>query len=438
MSTTSSYEDDPETTFELLKSAALTPIHILLSPRLLRTYLRTIILLITSFILFFVAVVAYLTFYNTYIPVRGIAVPVYLDYDINPIHENSVKDLPGAGVLPSLSAPNFPTGIADVRGLIAKQKYDVTVQITMPRSERNVRSGNWMVGLEMLRSSQAGTMGWGLQDGKQEQQGEPNTLVQARRPALLTYRSPVTDLAYRILRLPLYVLGWRRECETMEIRMLEGVQFDKGTSRIAGALKLEIRSKEPLDVYTVSVRLDADLHGLRWFMYRHWVVSAVVFVGAFWAVEMTLVIGTWAALSMLFASGESDVKQEEQDEGYASDDTPKQDSDSPSLSDTSRTFPGLGTRDPIRFSSSNRSRGKDAKIKDEPIAPDLVDIPPRASADADVEDEDEDADFVLDEPGSSSSRLHGLTDSGIGTSMEEAWERGLVRRRDGRGRGRPK
>ena len=58
----------------------LKPFYLLISPAFLRTYLRTILVLLTSAILFGTAIVAYTTFYYTYIPIRGISVLVYLQF----------------------------------------------------------------------------------------------------------------------------------------------------------------------------------------------------------------------------------------------------------------------------------------------------------------------------------------------------------------------
>ena len=59
----------------------LRPLRIATSPTFLRTYIKTAFILIASSILFSAAVLAYTTFYFAYIPVRGISVPVYLQFE---------------------------------------------------------------------------------------------------------------------------------------------------------------------------------------------------------------------------------------------------------------------------------------------------------------------------------------------------------------------
>jgi hypothetical protein len=266
---------------------------------------------------------------------------------------------------------------------------------------------------------------------------KPVVLARSRRPAILTYRSWVTEHAYRALRLPLYVVGWGHEEEKVSVSVMENVEFEKGWRSIPSSVRLEVRSRTPLDIYKATVRFVAKLEGLRWIMFHYKLTSFVVFTGLFWGVEMTLVLATWGIFTLLFGGAPPvDEEQEKRKLKHESRPvTPKTEpvSSEPGtpLSDTSRTFPTLPSHTPLHYSSGATSP---SKLKEERTTPGLEDIPSReGDGEADDEDEDEDADFILEEPVPNTA-ANVLSDSGIGTSMESSREgdKGLVRRRSGK------
>lgn len=348
----------------------------------------------------------------------------------------------------------FPFGNAAVRGLASRQKYDVVVDLEMPRSAPNLAAGNWMVGVELRAPGTAGgglrgALGWeeewsvedysvGGEAGEKtatERAGaveKPVVLARSRRPAILTYRSWMTEVAYRALRLPLYVAGFGHESEKVEVRMMEGVEFERGWRNVPSEVRLEVRSRTPLEVYCVGVRFVARLEGLRWLMYTHRLASFVFFTGLFWAVEMGVVLLSWALFSVCFGGVAEEAGEEEErrkikvETGTATPKTEPMDSEPPTpLSDTSRTFPTLSSQQPLHYSAP---AGKESKVKAERQTPRLDDIPSRIEGEADDED-DESADFVLEE-----SMPVAVTDSGIGTSLASSADRshGLSRRRSGK------
>ena len=426
---------DPSLT--TLQDTLLLPLQIATSPLLLRTYLRTILLLITSSILFGAAVFAYISFYYAYIPVRGIELPVYLQYE----HALDISLPPATDGQIDVRMPKHPYGIARIEGLVSRQKYDVAVAVTMPRSRRNLEAGNWMVGVEFRGSETKGggragldwddwdsikTIGTGSTGdaiSKEEvERGREKTevLARSRRPAILTYRSWMTEMVYRGLRLPLYVLGFGSEAETVRVQLMEGVQFEKGWRNVPSTLRLELRSKIPLEVYRVSISFTARLEGLRWAMSTHRFASATVFIGIFWGVEMSLVLFTWALFSFCL-SRPSDVEthptRSKLETQHA---TPKlEDGESvphTPFSDTDRTFPTLSSQKPLHYSSTSP--------KEERVTPALEDVLVKEE-----EADDEEDDFVL-EDSLPSVAAGGMTDSGLGTSMERGVERrGLSRRK---------
>jgi seipin len=385
--------------------------------------------------------------------VRGISAPVYLQYD----HGSTTRHTLLQG--PTSEPRNYPFGIANIPGLVSRQKYDVVVEMTVPRSSANLNAGNWMIGLEMRGPSTIaggikGMLGWDEEwDVQDYSQGDvpgattqkvvaeglattPTVLARSRRPAILTYRSYIIEHIHRLIRIPLYLIGWHTESEHVEINMMESVEFDKGVRNVPTSVKIELRSRHPLEVYTVSVRFSARLEGLRWLMYRYWLSSAIVGTCLFWSVEMGVLLFTWGMFTLLFgkAPNQEDYPGRKRFKQEASDITPKRESrdgdtePGTPYSDTSRTFPTLSSHQPLHYRSASPT-----SPKVERDTPALEDIPTREEAEAD----DEDDDFVLEEPLPRSAERDGIfTDSGIGTSMESSFERerGLSRRKSGRGR----
>ncbi|CAI6340352.1 unnamed protein product [Periconia digitata] len=480
--------DNPQTVFHTLKDAVLAPYRIATSPTLLRTYLTTILFFIASSILFAVAVVAYTSFYYAYIPIRGLSAPVYLQYN----HAAQTPQTEGPDLRVNqqtcqTSQTRHPYGIANVQGLVSRQKYDIIVTMNVPRSERNLAAGNWMLSLEM-RSPETGGGGmkgllgwdeeWEVDDysqggtsgtttdkvsaaqqpaedlGSKSKADKPVVLARSRRPAILTYRSWTTELAHRVLRLPLYILGFGHEAEQVKVKMMEGVAFDKGWRNVPSSLRLEVRSKSPLEVYSTSVRVIARLEGIRYIMYTYRLSSAVLFTGVFWGVEMGVVLLTWGLFSLFFANSEHDghrsgdgnpvsgsasnalsspasspsgIKQEDDPIGAITPKTePAEESAPPTpMSDTSRTFPTLSGHQPLYYSSSEpKNEGGSGRVG----TPGMEDVQIKEEE----ADDEEDDDFLLEDPPASRD-----LDSGIGTGLDSGVEsgKGLGRRRSGR-RGR--
>lgn len=135
------------------------------------------------------------------------------------------------------------------------QPYDVAVALDLPRSPANLDAGNFMVDLT-LYSPQSGS-------GLAAVLNSSNPISHSRRPAIMTYTSPLVDVARRTARLPFYVVGWRREAEKLEVPMLEKVEFARGARNLPESLRLEIQSGGDLQIYSARVEFRARFTGLR-------------------------------------------------------------------------------------------------------------------------------------------------------------------------------
>lgn len=138
---------------------------------------------------------------------------------------------------------------------MSSQPYDVAVTLDLPRTPSNLDVGNFMIDLT-LYSRPVGSV-------LPAAGNQLNPIAQGRRPAILTYTSPLVDVARTIARLPFYVVGWRREAETLEVPMIEKVEFPRGARNLPQSLRLEIQSEGKMQVYSARVEFRARFTGLR-------------------------------------------------------------------------------------------------------------------------------------------------------------------------------
>ena len=253
-------------------------------------------------------------------------------------------------------------------------------------------------------------------------------LAHSRRPAILTYVSPLVDTASTLSGIPFYVLGWKTESEVLEVPIFEGVEFAKGWTNVPRTVKVVVEADEKMQFYEAGVKIVARFGGLRWMIYNHRILSYLFFTSTFWTCSMLSSLVAWFALSTFFASDkgggpkketedESEVIKSEEQEDEQFDPLSTED-----LSDTSRSFPTLGRQMPLHFSSRRdtvkREQGEvEDKVKreqDSVVA--STNIQPLGAEADDEEDEDE-------------LGVRSWRDSGLGTSFEEGDRKSSLHRR---------
>jgi seipin len=213
------------------QDAALKPISVAFSRRARRAYLSTALFSITALLLLGIASTAYVVFYLSYVPIRGFTQPVYFQFD----------------------ADTNPYAYVLLRKgyIVTDQPYDVTVSLYLPRTPINTAAGNFMIDLQLLSPDSAGP------------EDKPLILARERRPAILTYYSPGIEYLQKILRLPLYALGWRREAEIIDLVVMEDIEFARGWRNIPINARLELSNARHLQVYDATLSFRARLRGLR-------------------------------------------------------------------------------------------------------------------------------------------------------------------------------
>lgn len=138
---------------------------------------------------------------------------------------------------------------------MSSQPYDVAVALDLPRTPSNLDVGNFMIDLTLYSRQTASVL--------PTSSDTPSPISQSRRPAILTYNSPLVNLARRLTRLPLYVVGWCREAEMLEVPMMEKVEFARGARNLPQSLRVEIQSDGKMQIYSARVEFRARFTGLR-------------------------------------------------------------------------------------------------------------------------------------------------------------------------------
>ena len=364
----------------------------------LRAYLTTILAFITAFVLFALAVAAYALFYFSYIPRIGFSRTIHLQFD---------------NLLADRTSSMYPYGTVNLRpDVVGAQQYDISIELTFPRTPQNVAAGNFMLDVRLYPGKSVVDR---VQAGLTSGDPDPKVLAASRRPAILEYRSPMVELVYKFTELPWYLLGFRKEAEHLTIPMFEGVEFSRAWREVPEELRLEVQSTSSLQIYNARAVFRARFRGLRWLMYNHRIVSAVVFIGTFWVTEIFFAGLTWAALTVFLTTRPTQDIKAEQLDAVAERIKTEDDAVTPRLSDTERTFPTLSGQQPLKYSVEPRVKQEDVEM--EAVMPEFV----APGVEGDVEDEDEEGDFFVD--------------SGLGTSLESSGPKrreSMRRRRVGR------
>ena len=315
-----------------------------------------------------------------------------------------------------------PYGIALLdSSIVHDQAYDISLSLHVPRSPTNLAAGNFMLSLSLLSPSYTPPPS-SIAPPSTDQPSLSSTippssiLLTSRRPALITYSSRLVSLPARLLALPFYLLGLKRESETLSIPMAESATFQRGYKNLPSQLLLELQASGELQVYDVRVHFTARFAGLRWLMYNHRIIAFAIFTSAFWISEVAFAALGWFALRSYLPA------KEEEGEGIKGDDereTLKEEDDDGELDwpDVPRSSSGYERQTPQRQVPTVKDEHTERSALGETAIP-------ISTAEPDVDDvEDDEKSGVIGLTG-------GWGDSAIGTSFSEgSGSAGLSRRR---------
>ncbi|RYP10178.1 hypothetical protein DL764_000799 [Monosporascus ibericus] len=205
-----------------------------------------------------------------YVPKKVISTPVHLQYN--------------AGL--------NPYGVTHLSSeLMLEQAYDVSVELTLPRSPPNVERGNFMVAMFAMKSQPENpALAFTVPSDPYAHVTPGNVVFSSRRPAILPYRDPVVARTSRLLFLPYHIVSPAAETSKLVVPMGELVEFKQA---LPLSILLDVQAGQTLQVYSASITLVARLSGLRWAMYNHRALSFVICTTAFWLAEMLSMGAAW-------------------------------------------------------------------------------------------------------------------------------------------------
>ncbi|KAF3761895.1 hypothetical protein M406DRAFT_295601 [Cryphonectria parasitica EP155] len=364
-----------------------------------RTALTSVLLGLVSTFLLGCAAVSYLAFYHEYLPDQVTTLPVHLQYgyEVNPY-----------GLI-TLADKKFGD----------YQDYDISVTLNLPNSPANLERGNFMLALHLLdnQPGDSSRVILPMTNPVRVLEGR-NILYTSTRPAIVPYTDPLVSLASRLLFLAYHVFVPASETTRLVVPMVERLEFRPGTM-MPTTLVLDVQAGQTLQVYSASVTITAQLHGLRWFMHTWWITSFLLFTALFWLWEVFSLGITILILRLIFNGHREDRKVKQEQTSQPPQKIKREgDSSGKTLDDVPMTFPTSSQQPPLRYDP------EPAHTNDVTASTPQADMPPAAGVEADDEYEDAGVDAGVDEYGEDEGR-----DSGIGTSFSERDGPGTLRRR---------
>jgi seipin len=176
--------------------------------------------------------------------------------------------------------------------------YDVSVELTLPRSPPNVNRGNFMVSLFATKSDiENPAQSWTLPSDPYAHVDVANVVFSSRRPALVPYSDPFVSYASRALFLLWHIFVPASEQVKLDIPMGELVEFK---NELPLSILLDVQAGQTFQVYSAKIELVARLTGVRWAMYNHRILSFVFCTTFFWFAEMLSMGLAWLLLAHFF------------------------------------------------------------------------------------------------------------------------------------------
>ena len=131
-----------------------------------------------------------------------------------------------------------------------QQEYDVSLVLSMPRSNPNVERGNFMISLHMLDSKADSELHTEAERHASLHQGfgGANVLFSSRRPALFPYVDPLVSVASRVLFLIYHLFTPGSSTISMTIPLAERVLFST-ESVLPKSAYIEVEAGQTIQVY---------------------------------------------------------------------------------------------------------------------------------------------------------------------------------------------
>ncbi|KAK9453504.1 putative adipose-regulatory protein-domain-containing protein [Dipodascopsis uninucleata] len=288
-----------------LLSPLFAPVRILASKLMMRTYIRLTLAFVASVVLLLIAIIAYFALYQAYIPYDEAIQPIYFDYSTN-------------------GSPNMFAQLLPDLDLHFSVPYVVSVCMNVPSNPYNMQIGNFMLSLWLYRNDpyQVISSSTDIPIDRLNSISRHNlaflsstsdtvahimsdiTLMEAKRPAILDWKSTLLESLETIVLLPLIMTGWCKQSQSLCVEMIDYWQFNSSyrPQYVAVAIDKSVQIYESWIVWRVK------WHGIRYLMRQYYITTTVVAVTTLWVIEMVVATLTWMIvggfLSAIISSAE--------------------------------------------------------------------------------------------------------------------------------------
>ncbi|KAG0261803.1 hypothetical protein BG011_000634 [Mortierella polycephala] len=248
---------------------------VLASPALRRKVVKSIVASLVLALLVGLSLSAYLGFYWLYIPQQGHIEQVYLQHSwLSDPNSNAYGQYGPEGTAAIIE---FSRDLQRGQLLRGDQAYDISVNLEVPTSKRNMELGNFMVIIKLFGSHD----------------GVFKLITSSSRPTMLTYESTPLRLMRTVWRAVPLVLRWSTEAQTIKVPLIENFVEDASNPVTRAYILI---SNPDLQIYSSTIHIDARFHGLRYFMYYYKFSTAIIFMSIFIFWEVIFSVLTWHLL----------------------------------------------------------------------------------------------------------------------------------------------
>ena len=244
------------------------------NPKTQQVVLKTIVSAVLFAIVLMTSLLLYFSFYYWYIPNIQQHLPVFFDFQTDR-NANSMLPL------------NLPNG----------QSYDLTLELQLPQSAKNMDVGNFMIESKikstmnetLYNSVRAGTMTY-----------YPSLLRYANQvifwfPLLLGFM----NFDSQTIRVPLLqsvaspLPDWIHEQPLLAMEQIGTSPIEQPQDPYATFMEMNMKSHYPIHIYNSKLHLEAKFHGVRYFMYHWFFTSATIGIAFIMLWELFFLLAIW-------------------------------------------------------------------------------------------------------------------------------------------------
>ncbi|KAI9351298.1 putative adipose-regulatory protein-domain-containing protein, partial [Obelidium mucronatum] len=221
--------------------------------------LGSVVFTVITVVLFILAAITYAVFYATYMPTVVTRIPAYLEFP------DSLALGGGAGVVAAGQFPqatvDFTRNIKPQHTLRPDQHYTIGIDLSVPDAPSNFEQGNFMISLNLSSTASS--------------KKKETTLMTAKRPALIAYKSFLLRSMQTLFRSITLVPGWDTEHQVLKILMVDDYVEREDLPLQSANIRIHTTS---VQIFSCHIYLSAHFQGLRHFMHDWFYTTAALFI----------------------------------------------------------------------------------------------------------------------------------------------------------------